>query len=99
MKAPLTCGLKVKSKLTVIIIAILESYSQNMFFLDPRGIITEDVLIEYLQRYGDLKALRAVGPSRWFVEWYDDRRADAAQKQLVARDFAVSPFLLHGLSC
>ncbi|PLW15597.1 hypothetical protein PCANC_03913 [Puccinia coronata f. sp. avenae] len=60
----------------------------NLRFEDPRGIITEDVLIEYLQRYGDLKALRAVGPSRWFVEWYDDRRADAAQKQLVARDFA-----------
>ncbi|OAV95618.1 hypothetical protein PTTG_06266 [Puccinia triticina 1-1 BBBD Race 1] len=60
----------------------------NLRFEDPRGIITEEVLIEYLQRYGDLKALRAVGPSRWFVEWYDDRRADAAQKQLVARDFA-----------
>jgi len=60
----------------------------NLRFEDPRGIITEDVLIEYLQRYGDLKVLRAVGNSRWFVEWYDDRRADAAQQELVARDFA-----------
>jgi hypothetical protein len=47
------------------------------------------VLIEYLQRYGDLKALRVVGPFRWFAEWYDDRQADAAQKELAARDFAV----------
>ncbi|KAA1078154.1 hypothetical protein PGT21_029502 [Puccinia graminis f. sp. tritici] len=60
----------------------------NLRFDDPRGIITEEVLIEYLQRYGDLKALRVVGTSRWYVEWYDDRRADAAQKELVARDFA-----------
>ncbi|KAH9465924.1 hypothetical protein Pst134EA_013780 [Puccinia striiformis f. sp. tritici] len=60
----------------------------NLRFDDPRGIITEEVLVEYLQRYGELKTLRAVGPSRWFVEWYDDRRADAAQNELISRDFA-----------
>lgn len=59
-----------------------------LHFDDPRGIITHDVLTEYLCRYGDLKVLKHVGYNQWHVEWFDDRRATAAQKQLVARDFA-----------
>lgn len=30
-----------------------------------------------------------MGYDQWHVEWFDDRRAMAAHKQLVARDFAV----------
>lgn len=60
----------------------------SLQFEDPRGIITEEVLIEYLQRYGDLRALRSLGPALWSSEWYDDRQAVAAQKELMARDFA-----------
>ncbi|MBW0493050.1 hypothetical protein O181_032765 [Austropuccinia psidii MF-1] len=60
----------------------------SMQFEDPHGIITQVVLAEYLERYGELKALRLIGPGHWLAEWYDDRRAEAAQQQLATRDFA-----------
>ncbi|KAI8460904.1 hypothetical protein BY996DRAFT_6429540 [Phakopsora pachyrhizi] len=60
----------------------------ELYFNDPRGIITQEILTEYLQRYGELKSLKLSGPKKWIVEWYDDRRATSAQKQLNSRDFA-----------
>ncbi|KAG0151475.1 hypothetical protein CROQUDRAFT_86897 [Cronartium quercuum f. sp. fusiforme G11] len=73
----------------------------KLHFDDPRGIITHDVLTEYLTRYGELKVLKHVGYNQWHVEYFDDLRAEAAQKELITRDFAdfqVSVSTLEGSS-